>query len=117
MTETAKTKKMAIERVSSEEILDLFEKSFEDQIVPFSNIDSFGVECTRDVTSKKAIVNVTIYGTAGSPTIDDFKANRVAGADRVSIQRFDIGELNFALKPELTCFLNSNDYLIVYESI
>lgn len=110
-------KKISIDRVSSEEIVDLFEKSFEEHVVPFSHIDAWEIECTRDIQTMKAIVNVTIYGTAGAPTIDDFKNNKIPAAERVSIDRFDIGVLNFVLKPELTCFLNSNDYFIVYESI
>jgi len=114
---TKELKKMSIDRVSSEEIVDLFEKFFEDHVLPFSHIESFDVECTRNIQTMKAIINVTIYGTAGSPTIDDFKKDKISCARSVSVERFDIGSLNFVLKPELTCFLNSNDYLIVYESI
>jgi hypothetical protein len=108
-------KKMDIARVSSEDIQELYEKEFE-KIAPFINIDSFDIVCNRDVQTGKANLTVTIYGTAGAPTIDQFKQDKIEQARRIVIERYDIGTLVFNLVPLQTVFLNSNDYQLTYIS-
>lgn len=103
--------------IGGELIEDLFVAYFESKISPYTGIDTFDVTCTKDLNEKKVIVNVQIYGTAGSPTVDDFKLDRVKfqGVRSVTVERSDIGKFNFELKPSKTLIVNSNDYLISYE--
>ena len=109
------TKTIDIVRVSSEDIQDLFEKEFE-RISALIDISSFDVVCNRDIQTRKATLLVNIYGTAGAPTIDQFKQDKIEQARRVSIERYDIGTLVFNLLPTKTVFLNSNDYQLTYLS-
>ncbi len=105
--------------VSSDLIADLFETYFAEKVAPFVGIDTFDVTCTKDLQNENAIINVQIYGTAGCPTVEDFKKNRMTTKEinNVTLERYDIGNISFELKPQKTVIVNSNDYLITYESI
>lgn len=109
-------KKMDIERVSSEEIVSMFEEAFEEQVAKFNNIEAYGVTCDDRQIEKKVQVNVEISGHAGTPTIDEFRNGDITDSKHVIISRDDIGELKFNLLPEMTAYLSGNDYIIVYES-
>lgn len=110
------SEKINLLKASSEEILSLFEDEFEKK-ASFENIDSFDAVCTRDLSTLKVLINVTIFGTAGSPTIDMFKNNKIESLRDINITRYDIGSLNLKLLVNKTVMLNSNDFMIVYESI
>ncbi len=103
--------------VSSDLIEDLFTKYYEEKIALFAGIDTYDISCSKD-SDNKAIVNVQIYGNAGAPTVDDFKNDQVKfqGIKNIVIERSDIGSFEFELKRDKTVLINSNDYLIVYES-
>lgn len=110
------SKAMNIGRVSSEEIVSMFEEAFESTVASINNIGAFGVECTEREIGKSVKIQVEISGHAGTPTIDEFKSGSVENCKTVTIERADIGEMTFTLIPSQTCFLSGNDYLIVYES-
>ncbi len=110
-------KNMNISRISSEDIVSMFEKAFEEQVADINYISSFDVECVDRAIGKPILVNVDISGHAGTPTIDQFRKGLVKGSDMVTISRDDIGEMKFKLLPKMTAFLSGNDYIIVYESV
>jgi hypothetical protein len=110
------SKVMNLERVSSEEIVTMFEEAFENQVASWNDIGAFGVECTQREIGKPVQVQVDISGMAGAPTIDQFRQGAVEHSDVVTISRDDIGEMKFKLLSDQTCFLSGNDYLIVYEA-
>lgn len=107
---------MKTDRLSTEDIRDMFEEAFLNQVGVENNIDSFDVEAERG-TDNTITVNVTVSGMAGSVTIDDFRNGKVKNADTVKIERYDVGEMTLKLVPSLTAFLNGMDYLIVYKSV
>lgn len=109
---------LSIDKLSNDTIVDLFEKAFEEKIAKYLDIPSFEVECNRRFPEKSVIVKVTIYGTAGCPTIDDFKkeTDKVKSAKEVTISREDIGEVKFTLQTQDTVFLNSNEYDLFYKN-
>jgi hypothetical protein len=107
---------MNLDRVSSEEIVSMFETAFEEQVASLNDIGAFGIECNERSIGQPIHVKVDISGHAGTPTIDQFRQGAVEGSKSVKISRDDIGEMEFKLIPDLTCFLSGNDYLIVYES-
>ena len=109
-------KEMKLERVSSEELISMFEEAFEEQVAKLNNIDAFGVECNNRGLGQPVQINVDISGHAGTPTVDQFKNGDVKGSKSVTISRDDIGEKTFKLVESLTTFVSGNDYLIVYES-
>ena len=109
-------KDMNLKRVSSEEIITMFEESFEEQVAGLNNIGVFGVECVGREIDKPVHINVDIAGHAGTPTIDQFRNGEIKGANSVTISRDDIGTKKFNLVPKLTTYVSGNDYLIVYES-
>jgi len=110
------SKAMNIGRVSSEEIVSMFEKAFESQVASINDIQAFGVECTERSIGKSVKVQVEISGHAGTPTIDQFRSGSIENCKSIKISRDDIGEMTFTLMPSQTCYLSGNDYLIVYES-
>jgi len=110
-------KKMNIQKVSDEEVEDLFEKSFESKVAKFNDIDSFEVKCVREVGKDSLTVEITVMGTAGCPTAEDFKNNKIKDAETVIIYREDKGELKFMLQPAKTLYLNSTEYIVIYKSL
>jgi len=109
-------KRMNIKTVSDEEIQDLFEESFKNQVASYNDIDNFEVKCVREVGKDSLSVEVSIMGTAGSPTAEDFKKMKVKNASSVIISRADKGELKFNIMPDKTLYLNSTEYIVIYKS-
>lgn len=109
-------KLMNLSRVSSEEIVSMFEEAFEAQVASLNDIEVFGVECDDRRLDKPVQVKVDIAGHAGTPTIDQFRRGEVEDSELVTISRDDIGEMKFHLIPKLTTFISGNDYLLIYES-
>jgi hypothetical protein len=109
-------KEMQLERVSSEELISMFEEAFEEQVAKLNNIEAFGVECNDRGLGKAVQINVDISGHAGTPTVDQFKKGDVEGSESVTICRDDIGEKTFQLVKSLTTYVSGNDYLVVYEA-
>jgi len=109
-------KKMDIKRISDDEVQELFEASFESQVAKYNDIDSFEVKCVREVGKDSLTVEVTVMGTAGCPTAEDFKKMKVKNASAVTIERADKGELKFAIQPSKTLYLNSTEYIVIYKS-
>ena len=109
-------KEMKLDRVSSEELITMFEEAFEEQVAKFNNIEAFGVECNDRGLGKPVQINVDISGHAGTPTVDQFKRGEVTKSESVTIQRDDIGEKTFKLVKGLTTYVSGNDYLVVYEA-
>lgn len=109
-------RKMNVQTVSNEEIQDLFETAFESQVAKLNGIDSFEVKCVREVGKEAITVEVSIMGTAGSPTAEDFKKMKVKNASSVVIERADKGELKLNIMPNKTLYLNSTEYIVIYGS-
>ena len=104
--------------VGNELIEELFASYFENKISQQANIDTYEVFCSKDPQTKKAVVSVQIYGNAGAPSIEEFKTNtfKFKGLNTVFIERSDIGKFEFALQYKKSVIVNSNDYMIYYES-
>ena len=111
------SKKINTQRVSNEEVETLFEKEFDAKVAVYNDISEFEPECQKEVGNETITVQVMVVGSAGSPTIDDWKTGKVENADSVRIAREDIGELEFKLDPAETLYLNSNDYYVYYKSV
>ena len=109
-------KKMEISRVSSEELVNMFEESFEEQIAKLNDIGVYGVECDDRKIGEAVRMKVEITGLAGTPTIDQFRQGKVKGSEKVLIDRADIGEMTFHLLPKETVFSRGNDYVIIYQA-
>jgi len=109
---------MEIRKLSTDEIRDMFEEAFAEQVGNDNDITSFDVECTRGVgDDNDIIVYVNVAGFAGTPTVDDFRAGMVEGADVITIERDDVGSLDLALDFEDIAYLSGNDYQLVYRPV
>lgn len=108
-------KKESIERISSEDIINLFEEAFEEQVASLNNITSFSVESSGREIGKPVRVTVDIVGSAGAPTIEQFRNGEVENCKHIKLFREDIGEIQFKLLNNMTVFISGNDYQIVYE--
>jgi len=111
------TKQIDVATLSDEELTDLFSEAFEEQVASYNNIQQFECTCTRVPAQANAKIEVMIIGLAGSPSVDQFKAmENLKNVDSVVISREDKGSLKFTILPKETISLNTNDYIIVYQS-
>jgi len=109
-------RQMNIQKISDDEVQDLFEVAFEEQVAKWNDINSFEVKCVREIGKDSLTVEVTVMGTAGSPTAEDFKKMKIKNASSVRIERADKGELKFDIQPAKTLYLNSTEYIVMYKS-
>lgn len=107
--------KMNIDKVSDEEMQDLFTDSFE-KAGAMVDIGEFECTCKRTVGGTTASMEVMVTGLAGSPTYEDAHAGDMEELASISISREDKGVLSFARDAEEDYVLNTNDYVIVYKS-
>lgn len=104
-----------VERISDEEMEDMFGSAFETQVASPNEIGSYECTCKRDSSNPDVKMEVTIIGLAGSPTLDDFKEGRVKNSGTVVVQREDRERLKFKLVVKEVVSLNTNDYSVVYK--
>jgi hypothetical protein len=113
----ATARKMITKTVSDDEIQTMFEESFASQVGKFNGLEEFEVKCVRVVGKDTIKVEVTVQGLAGAPTAEDFKKGKIKNVNSVKITRDDKGSLEFQLLPKETIYLNSTEYIVVYQSI
>lgn len=107
--------KLDVSKLSDGDIQDLFTDAFEQQVASENNIDSFEAISKRGTGGINLEMEVTITGLAGSPTIEDYRKNKVRGGGSVTIGSNDgRGTLKFNLDAKRTTSLNTNDFLVVY---
>ena len=117
MKQNAKVQRLDVSKMSDEDIEDLFSTAYEEQIGKFNGLSEFEAKVSRAVGKQALEVEVTIAGLAGTPTLDDYKKDKKSGLRKVAISREGRGSLEFRLVPERTVALNSNDYVVTYQSI
>ena len=111
------TKQINVITLSDEELTDLFSEAFEEQVASYNNIQQYECTCKRVPAQTDAKMEVMIVGLAGSPCVDQFKSMEgLKNVDSGVISREDKGSLKFTILPKETTSLNTNDYLIVYQS-
>jgi len=104
-----------VERISDEEMEDMFVNAFESQVAFPNGIGSYECTCRRDSSNLDVKMEVMVIGLAGSPTSDDFKEGKVKNGSTVVVQREDKDQLKFELVAKEVITLNTNDYLVVYK--
>lgn len=107
---------MKTDKISYEELRDMIEASFEQDVARFNNIGEFEVEVERLPDTKQIKATITIYGLAGSPTVDEIRNGSVKELVFFSIERADVGKMKLVLQPKMTTNLNGTDYQIYYLS-
>lgn len=109
---------MDITKVSNERIQDLFTEEFEKNIAKMNDIDSFECVCVREANkTDQAKMEVTIYGLAGSPTMDDWLKGNLENAEMVVVKDEWDKTIEFHLGEEDIYNLNINDYVVVYKTV
>jgi hypothetical protein len=111
------TKKTSITALNNEEIEELFSGAFAEQIGDRNNIQEFDCKCVREPGQSGAKVEVTIFGLAGSPTPEDFKKTKLEVFKKVVVSRENKESVKFVLVPKATTILNTNDYVVTYQSV
>jgi len=106
---------VSVERISDEEMEDMFVSAFESQVAFPNGIGSYECTCRRDSSNPDVKMEVMVIGLAGSPTSDDFKEGKVENSGAVVVRREGKDQLKFELAAEEIITLNTNDYLIVYK--
>lgn len=107
--------KIKTDKLSDNNIQDLFAEAFA-KVASYHNISTYSTKCIRTISNPKIRMELMIVGFAGSPTIDDFKNATIEEVKSIKVNDEDGNSLIFNLIPSETSFLNSNDYIIVYES-
>jgi hypothetical protein len=105
---------MQVDKISDEIMQEIFEVAFENKIGAYNNLSEFEPIIKRSAREEDILMEVTVTGMAGSPTMEDFKSGRVENAERLKIE--DVrGELTYVLQADETVPLNSTDYVITYK--
>ena len=113
----AKSKpKVDIARISDDELIDLFEPVYEEQVASLNNIGSYECNCKRDSSSPDVRMEVLIVGLAGSPTLDDYRDGKVKDSSKIVVNIEGRGKINFKLMKKEIAALNTNDYVAVYKA-
>jgi len=107
------TNKMDVSHMSNEQIQELFEEAFRDQVASNLSIGEFECKCSRGVDGVLDM-EVTVAGFAGTPIMEQFKTDNLPEARSVKISIEDRGSLEFKLVPCKTAILNTNDYVLTY---
>jgi len=108
---------MNIEKISDEELQDLFANSFE-KVSNLNNISEFECKCIRTVDGDGLVMEVMVSGLAGTPSYESIHTEIFEDLEKISISREDSeSKLDFKRLPESDCVLNTNDYVIAYKSI
>jgi hypothetical protein len=103
-----------LSKLSDENIQDLFETAFEEQIASNNEITEFECKCIRSSAhGDKVSVEVTVSGMAGSPTFDDFIQGNVNRSGVVNLSYGD-DKFKFKLEQDQSISLNANDYMVTY---
>lgn len=108
--------RMNTSKLSDEDIQDMFTEVYEKNVASQNNFNAYECICKRDVGDTNITMEVTVNGMAGSPTINDYKTNKVKGSGSITIEREGRGFLTFKLQPKEIMILNSNDYLAIYKA-
>jgi len=104
-----------IQNMGDDKLRDLFEESFDEQIGRFNNMSDSEIKVLH--TDGDLSVEALFTGMAGSPSVADFKENKVKGADKVIVSYDGYDDMEFKLAPAKTVALNVNDYILVYELV
>ena len=110
-------KQMDTKKISADEVQDMFTEAFEAQVGSLNNISEFEVKCNKSIAKKDIQVEVTVQGMAGCPNAEDFKHGKIKNIDKVVIERADKGSLEFKLLKDQTVYLNSTEFIVVYQSV
>jgi hypothetical protein len=112
-----KVEKMNVSKLSNEDLQDMFETAYREQVGSLNKIDEFECKCTKEGNAVTA--ELTISGMAGSPTIEEYKSGKVKKAGAVTISKESKGSLTFKMSTAKadTYVLNSTDYVVVYKSV
>lgn len=108
--------KRSVKTLGDDELITLFEEAFKEQVASYNQLDEFEVKCIRTVGSDVLRMEVVVQGMAGCPTAEDFKKGKVTKANTVSLSRDDKTGIVLTLLPKETVYLNSTEYIIVYQS-
>lgn len=109
--------KMNVEKVSDEELQDLFADAFE-KVSKYNNIEEFECKCIRTVAGGELVMEVMISGLAGTPSYESIHTEIFEDLEKISISREGSeSKLDFERLPESDYVLNTNDYVIAYKSI
>ena len=117
MTHKTKVEKMDVSKLSEEDLQDMFTEAYTEQVASENAFDNFECISKRETGSNSVIVEVTIIGMAGTPTLDDYKQGKVKNSKSITINREGKGSLRFNIDPKSIVSLNTNDYLVVYKSV
>jgi hypothetical protein len=110
--------KINVEKLSNEDLQDMFAEAFREQVASKNNIDEFECTCKRDSNNPDVKIEVMIVGMAGTPYLEMFQKGKIKGADSVIIKKEGYkNTLKFKLEIKETLALNANDYLIVYKMV
>jgi len=103
----------SIESMGDDKLRDLFEESFDEQISKFNNMSDCEAKILHD--NEELTVEALFTGMAGSPSVAEFKEDKVKGARKVVVSYSGYDDMEFVLVPTKVVALNVNDYILVYK--
>ena len=110
--------KMNVDKLSNEDLQDMFTEAFQEQIASKNAIDEYECICKRDSNNPDIKIEVTIIGMAGTPYLEMFQKGKIKSAEYVTVKKEGYkNTLRFKLELKEALALNANDYLVVYKMI
>jgi len=105
---------MNVDKISDEIMQEIFDVAFEAKVGSYNNLSEFESKIKRSAREEDILMEVTITGMAGSPTMEDFKAGKVENAEEIVVD--DVrGQLVYSLVSEDIIPLNATDYIVTYK--
>ena len=102
--------------MGDDEILNLFETAFLEQVGEPNNISEIDVEIVRDQTARTVNAEVRIYSMDDSTDMQKFKQGKAPKSSKVEVEVEGGPKLIFTLAKDKTVYMNGNDYSVTYTS-
>jgi hypothetical protein len=105
------------DKLSNEDVQTAFEESFVEQIGSLNSISEVEAACIRNVGSDQFKIELTVYGLAGTPTLEDFRNGKVQKANGLVLKELNgRDDISFRFSANGGFNLNTTDYVVEYNS-
>lgn len=100
--------------MGDDEIVNLFETAFIEQVGEANGISEIDVEISRDQTARKVNAEIRIYSMDDSADMQKFKQSKASNVSKVDVEIEGGPVIHFALNRDKTVYMNGNDYSVTY---
>ena len=100
--------------MGDDEIVNLFETAFLEQVGEANGISEIDVEISRDQAARKVNAEIRIYSMDDSADMQRFKQGKAPNSGKVDVEIEGGPTLHFFLNKAKTVYMTGNDYSVTY---